>query len=223
MVESFRQEDNAQERMRLGGDQVEVFFDEDTTENIDSIILDTAKKHRVLESTPYGVLEYDELILKSGDVLSPADLSPEQTVNEFSESLEPVMELGHGALLRTVEYRQDLKFLEIVKNDTTIAERKLIRESLLKNEQKRIPDSLIQQRELFDEDETLELWVRLEAANNPDKALVGKIIMARLAYFMTSRDQVGITPIIHNAANTTLSTIPKQLIIHENWLYREIM
>jgi hypothetical protein len=141
---------------------------------------------------------------------------------EFGESLEPVVRLSGSALLRTVEYRREMKFLEIVRMDTTIAERKKIQATLVEGEKKRLTSALIQQREIFDADEGLELWVRLEAALNPDKALVGKIIMARLAYFMTQDKPLGITPMIYNAGDGSMTRIPEQLTIHENWLYNEL-
>ncbi|HEY8885982.1 MAG TPA: hypothetical protein VIM31_00575 [Candidatus Microsaccharimonas sp.] len=222
MTESFRYEDTSSERVHLEDGQVEVFFDGGVEGKLASIILDTATIQKVSANTPYGLLEYDELVLANGSVLSPTDLSQEQRLIEFGDGLEPMVRLSGGALLRTIEYRRELKFLEIVRNDTTIIERKVIQAALLQGEQKRIPSVLIEQREIFEADEGLELWLRLEAVYDPDKALVGKIIMARLAYFMNHDTHVGIAPMIYNATDGITTRIPEQLAIHENWLYNEL-
>lgn len=222
MTESFRHEDPSSERVHLKDGQVEVFFDGNDQKKPVSIILDTANIRSVSEDTPYGLLEYDELVLSNGNVLIPADLSLEERIMEFGESLQPVVWLSGSALLRTARYRREMRFLEIVRNVTTLTERIAIQDILLKREQKRIPDVLIQQREMFDADDGMELWLRLEAAINPDKALVGKIIMARLAYFMSHDTQVGIAPMIHTATDGTVTRIPEQLAINEDWLYWEL-
>jgi hypothetical protein len=221
MTESFRHEDTSSERVQLEDGQVEVFFDGEGSDRNGSIILDTAQERKVTEGTPFGMFEYEELILPNGDVLVPADMSLEERVMEFSNSLEPVVRLSATSLLRTVEYRREMLFLDIIRNDSTIAERKAVRHTLLVNERERVPSVLTQQGELFDADETLELWLRLEAVNNPDKDLVGKIIMARLAFFVSHDTQIGVTPMIFNATNGITTRIPEQLGIHEVWLYSD--
>jgi hypothetical protein len=222
MTESFRREDTSPERVKLEVGQVEVFFDGSDEDTLASVVLDVAEPQKVIEDTPFGIFEYDELVLSDGTLLIPADLAREERIVEFGESLEPVVRLSGGALLRTAEYRHELRFLEIVKNDTTISERKAIQETLRNGEKNRIYAALTEQRKIFDGDETLELWIRLEAANDPDKALVGKIIMARLAFFMSHDTRIGIAPMVYSANNDIVTRIPQQLEVHENWLYNEL-
>ncbi|RWZ78155.1 MAG: hypothetical protein EOT05_00035 [Candidatus Microsaccharimonas sossegonensis] len=220
MTESFQYEDTSSNRVQLENGQIEVFFDGEGLEKHTSIILDTAEELTVIEATSHGVFEYEELILPQGNILVPAEMSFEKRVMGFYGLVEPVIRFNASSLLRTTEYRRDMRFLDIISNVSTVTERKTIQRRLLENEEARIPDILTQQRELFDSDESLELWLRLEAVHNPDKELVGKIIMARLAFFMNHHTHIGMTPIIYNAAGT-LTRIPPQLEIHENWLYTE--
>ena len=221
MTEAFRHEDIPSERLQLEDGQVEVFFDGDRGNKLNSIILNTAITRTVEEDTPYGPFEYDELILSDGSILSPADLSLEDRIVDFRDSLETVVQLGGGALLRTVRYRNEMKFLEIVRNDTTITERKIIRDAIREEEKEKIPALLIEQREILDEPGTPELWIRLEAVFDPDKSLAGKIIMARLAYFMADITSAAIAPRIYNATDGITTPIPEQLTIHEDWLYTD--
>ena len=223
MTESFRHEDTSSGRVQLEDGRVEVFFDGDGSDKAGSIILDTADVVRVIERRPFAVIEYEELVLPNNEIVVPADISPDLQIAQFSGAIEPVVRAGATSILRTIQYRQEMKFLDIVKNDTTIAERNDIRESLLKKEKERVPAVIRQQQALADSDENLELWVRLEACNNPDKNLVGKIIMARLAFFISHDTEIGVTPMIYSATDGMTTRIPEQIGFHETWLYTKVV
>jgi len=75
---------------------------------------------------------------------------------------------------------------------------------------------------MFDKNKDLELWVRLEAGYNPDMTLVGKIIMARLAFLTYNDVHVGASPMVYSANENVTTRIPEQLVLHENWLYYEL-
>jgi hypothetical protein len=221
MTESFRDEDAASERVKLEDGQVEVFFDGSTNEKPASIILDTVKVKNVSYDQSDGIFEYDELIFTNGTILRPVDVLEDKRVAALGLHLEPHILKGFS-LLRTIEFRRDMQFLHIVKDETTVSQRDIIRDDLLQNEKARIPGSVKRLTHLFDADESLELWLRLEATNNPDRALVGKTIMARLAFFMSHDSQVGIMPIIYNATDGITTRIPEQLSMHESWLNGEL-
>lgn len=219
MTESFHHEDTSSERVQLEDGQVEVFFDGVLENQTSSIILDVAKTRNVTDDTPYGVFEYEELLLANGETLTPSDMSLEEQVMEFGCSLEPVIRMTSTALLRTTKYRRDMQFLDIIRNVSTAPERKEVRLNILEDEKERIPLSLAEHKDLIHQNNGIEFWLRLEAANNPDKDLVGKVIMARLALLMSHERQVAIVPMIYSAVDGVSTRIPEQLVLHEDWLY----
>lgn len=218
MTDLPRSDGSVPDHERLYSQEVHVSYDNPHTT---PIILEVPQSIIVSEDTPYGRHHYRQLHLAAGVTLTPAEQSPHARIAEFAGSLRPYSRLGTGALLRTIEYYQDMNFLDIIAMDSSPEERAAARRDIERVEQMRMPSVLIEQRELFDTDMGQNYWIRFEATYDPDERLRGKIIMARLAYFDTHKKYAGVVPKIYGIGDDHYFDTPEQLAVHKRWLYIE--
>lgn len=205
--------------------EVEVFYEDGQN----FIVLDTAEPMQNSVSLPTGRYHFESFELNDGVKLTPADLSPIQSIADLAQGFQPFNELGGSALLHTSDYIEEMKFLEITRplvvnnNFGTLAGLETIRKKIENVELGRIPESRSQLLELINIKNNSCLWIRLEAVYNPDKALVGKAIFAQLADFAYVEEKAAIAPLIYSMEQKQKHPvpIPQQLSVHENWLYAE--
>jgi hypothetical protein len=196
------------------------------------VILETVQAEPTSRATESGREQYDRLHLGNGEALVPFYLSSDEKVVAFAQKVEPLVRLDRSALLRTKAYSvaasEDKAFIDAISphivrdmvGDMTDIED--IRGVAFKAELERIPALRQQLRELvhfYDFTMGEKIWIRLEPTYEPDKALVGKIIMAPLRDFAANEVMYAISPIISSTEDNKPMPIPEQLGIHDTWLY----
>lgn len=168
----------------------------------------------------------EQVGLDSGVVLTPAGYLRGSQRNrrllEFVHNLEPIPDmLFQSEQLRTTEHHTDLEHLEEIRN-TSAGQNSIYLSQFEQQMMDRQKQSAAISVRLFNqiEDQGYEMWLRLEASQNADPVLRGKIIMAKFALLrMEQEDGRNLIPVIFSRDENYMGDIPQQLILSPQWLY----
>jgi len=215
MTESIYNNDISSEK-DLNIPVVKVFFNDGDYVELHS----AARYHYVDGRNPEN--DYDEFDLADGSTLVPIDritpLVGDEVLIDLMKKLEPVPDALDGPYLRTRAAGENFRFLESVRGLASNFERLESQISLGETiDAERAADDL--QAALRHEKE---LWLPFEAGPNADGHIAGKIIVARLALFMSEspyNGSPGIYPIVFNHDEGHFTPVPEQLRMMHSWLY----
>ena len=142
----------------------------------------------------------------------------DEVLIDLMNTLEPVPDALDGPYLRTRASGENFRFLEAVRGLAANADRL--------ERQMTVSESVDAERAAYDLQAALrhekELWLPFEAGPTADEHIVGKIIVARLALFMSQspfNSSPGIYPIIYNYNEGHFTPVPEQLRMIQPWLY----
>jgi len=216
MKELFRSEEISHDRSRTDEGVIEVFFDDGQ-----SVLLETAEPKEAYLPLSDGLLNYKKLHLADGLTLTPAQFDEENLgLVHLAEKLDVVVGFAQATILRSPYYKNNMtsRFVDIV-TAAASDDTKAYWDGVIDDEERLLEFDVAQSMGNmlgYNDD----LWVRLEAGRNPDKQLVGKVIIARIACLVTLDGRVGLVPQIFDTEGVQ-TAIPEQLSLHDTWLYTE--
>jgi len=219
MTESIYSNDISPEK-DLKPSVVKVFFDDG-----DFIELHSATRYSVNDGSG-SENNYDEFDMADGSMLVPIDrmtpLVGDEVLIDLMNTLEPVPDALDGPYLRTRASGENFRFLEAVRGLAANADRL--------ERQMTVSESVDAERAAYDLQSALrhekELWLPFEAGPTADPHVSGKIIVARLALFMSQspfNGSPGIYPIVYNHNEGHFTPIPQQLRMVQPWLYVRVV